>query len=229
MAFPALHTVVLFPQPLLATPHTQTLVTSSQRTLPVVRGHESSEKAARLEEPMGDPWLSLLGVAQLWPWPVVMLCLSLRCRNHCCELISGAVCLTLSSLNCQWEITQEGHLVTAAPASLAPAPDETLCRGQGPGRAASLSAEDGQRGRLRGADGGPSQRWRMELCFPLQAISREKGAGSWPVRGERDRPAFTPSLLVSCSRRELRLRNYVPEDEDLKRRRVPQAKPVAGK
>ena len=29
--------------------------------------------------------------------------------------------------------------------------------------------------------------------------------------------------------RELRLRNYVPEDEDLKRRRVPQAKPVAGR
>ncbi|XP_021112641.1 coiled-coil domain-containing protein 12 isoform X1 [Heterocephalus glaber] len=29
--------------------------------------------------------------------------------------------------------------------------------------------------------------------------------------------------------RELRLRNYVPEDEDLKRRRVPQAKPVADK
>ncbi|XP_032504301.1 coiled-coil domain-containing protein 12 isoform X3 [Phocoena sinus] len=28
--------------------------------------------------------------------------------------------------------------------------------------------------------------------------------------------------------RELRLRNYVPEDEDLKKRRVPQAKPVAG-
>lgn len=27
--------------------------------------------------------------------------------------------------------------------------------------------------------------------------------------------------------RELRLRNYAPEDEDLKRRRVPQAKPVA--
>ncbi|XP_055269642.1 coiled-coil domain-containing protein 12 isoform X1 [Moschus berezovskii] len=27
--------------------------------------------------------------------------------------------------------------------------------------------------------------------------------------------------------RELRLRNYVPEDEDLKQRRVPQAKPVA--
>ncbi|XP_061052631.1 coiled-coil domain-containing protein 12 isoform X1 [Eubalaena glacialis] len=27
--------------------------------------------------------------------------------------------------------------------------------------------------------------------------------------------------------RELRLRNYVPEDEDLKRRRVPQAKPIA--
>lgn len=33
--------------------------------------------------------------------------------------------------------------------------------------------------------------------------------------------------LYSC--RELRLRNYVPEDEDLKKRRVPQAKPVAGK
>lgn len=30
------------------------------------------------------------------------------------------------------------------------------------------------------------------------------------------------------SHRGLRLRNYVPEDEDLKRRRVPQAKPVAG-
>lgn len=33
---------------------------------------------------------------------------------------------------------------------------------------------------------------------------------------------------VFCSHRGLRLRNYVPEDEDLKRRRVPQAKPVAG-
>lgn len=32
---------------------------------------------------------------------------------------------------------------------------------------------------------------------------------------------------VFCSHRGLRLRNYVPEDEDLKRRRVPQAKPVA--
>uniref|UniRef100_G1PDY0 Coiled-coil domain containing 12 n=1 Tax=Myotis lucifugus TaxID=59463 RepID=G1PDY0_MYOLU len=31
----------------------------------------------------------------------------------------------------------------------------------------------------------------------------------------------------SENRRELRLRNYVPADEDLKRRRVPQAKPVA--
>lgn len=34
---------------------------------------------------------------------------------------------------------------------------------------------------------------------------------------------------VVCSHRELRLRNYVPEDEDLKRRRVPPAKPVAGR
>lgn len=40
---------------------------------------------------------------------------------------------------------------------------------------------------------------------------------------------FAPSLLVISSHRELRLRNYVPEDEDLKRRRVPQAKPVAGR
>lgn len=38
-----------------------------------------------------------------------------------------------------------------------------------------------------------------------------------------------PSLPVVCSHRELRLRNYVPEDEDLKRRRVPPAKPVAGR
>lgn len=39
---------------------------------------------------------------------------------------------------------------------------------------------------------------------------------------------FPPSLLVLCFCRELRLRNYVPEDEALKKRRVPQAKPVAG-
>ncbi|PNI80970.1 CCDC12 isoform 9 [Pan troglodytes] len=35
------------------------------------------------------------------------------------------------------------------------------------------------------------------------------------------------SLPRSWDHRELRLRNYVPEDEDLKKRRVPQAKPVA--
>lgn len=35
--------------------------------------------------------------------------------------------------------------------------------------------------------------------------------------------------LFSLPFRELRLRNYVPEDEDLKKRRVPQAKPVAGR
>lgn len=38
-----------------------------------------------------------------------------------------------------------------------------------------------------------------------------------------------PLCLFSLRFRELRLRNYVPEDEDLKRRRVPQAKPVAGR
>lgn len=37
------------------------------------------------------------------------------------------------------------------------------------------------------------------------------------------------SACSLCPCRELRLRNYVPEDEDLKKRRVPQAKPVAGK
>lgn len=53
--------------------------------------------------------------------------------------------------------------MTAAQASLPPAPDETLRRGQGLGRAASLSAEGRRRGRLRGADGGcPSDGvWRV--------------------------------------------------------------------
>ncbi|XP_036123300.1 coiled-coil domain-containing protein 12 isoform X2 [Molossus molossus] len=43
-----------------------------------------------------------------------------------------------------------------------------------------------------------------------------------PVRWRTAEPVQVPS----CPR-ELRLRNYIPEDEDLKRRRVPQAKPVA--
>ncbi|XP_059735861.1 coiled-coil domain-containing protein 12 isoform X2 [Bos taurus] len=75
---------------------------------------------------------------------------------------------------------------------------------------------------------------------------RCQAQGRFPVAGASDR------LLETCSReskdkedgepntkqlregeeegekhRELRLRNYVPEDEDLKKRRVPQAKPVA--
>ncbi|XP_028335300.1 coiled-coil domain-containing protein 12 [Physeter macrocephalus] len=38
-------------------------------------------------------------------------------------------------------------------------------------------------------------------------------------------PGLAESICFGA--RELRLRNYVPEDEDLKKRRVPQAKPVA--
>ncbi|XP_058144772.1 coiled-coil domain-containing protein 12 isoform X2 [Dasypus novemcinctus] len=37
----------------------------------------------------------------------------------------------------------------------------------------------------------------------------------------------TSEMVTERAARDLRLRNYVPEDEDLKRRRVPQARPVA--
>ncbi|XP_027942825.1 coiled-coil domain-containing protein 12 isoform X2 [Eumetopias jubatus] len=54
------------------------------------------------------------------------------------------------------------------------------------------------------------------------------------VPGERDKEDGEPKTKQlregdeeGEKHRELRLRNYVPEDEDLKRRRVPQAKPVA--
>lgn len=69
--------------------------------------------------------------------------------------------------------------MTAAQASLPPAPDETLRHGQGLGRAASLSTE----GRLRGADGAAPVTG-SGACSPLQqAISgEERRAGSWPAR-----------------------------------------------
>lgn len=73
--------------------------------------------------------------------------------------------------------------MTAAQASLPPAPDETLRRWQGLGRAASLSAEGRRRGRLRGADGAAPVTG-SGACSPLQqAISgEERRAGSWPAR-----------------------------------------------
>uniref|UniRef100_A0A8C5KPB4 Coiled-coil domain containing 12 n=1 Tax=Jaculus jaculus TaxID=51337 RepID=A0A8C5KPB4_JACJA len=47
------------------------------------------------------------------------------------------------------------------------------------------------------------------------------------LREKTGRKVRDVDVCVLRSPRELRLRNYVPEDEDLKRRRVPQAKPVA--
>ncbi|XP_037355710.1 coiled-coil domain-containing protein 12-like [Talpa occidentalis] len=46
-------------------------------------------------------------------------------------------------------------------------------------------------------------------------------------KDKEDGEPKTKKLREGEKHRELRLRNYVPEDEDLKRRRVPQAKPVA--
>lgn len=122
--------------------------------------------------------------------------------------------------------------MTAAQASLAPAADGTLRRGQGRGSGASLSAEGRRRGGLGCGRGAVPV--MAPGALPPSSAGRPQGHGESRlearacVSGGRDRPAFTPPLLVPCSRRELRLRNYVPEDEDLKKRRVPQAKPVAG-
>lgn len=49
------------------------------------------------------------------------------------------------------------------------------------------------------------------------------------IRGMRLCYTLLSLCLFSLPFRELRLRNYVPEDEDLKKRRVPQAKPIAGR
>ncbi|XP_045386888.1 coiled-coil domain-containing protein 12 isoform X1 [Lemur catta] len=49
----------------------------------------------------------------------------------------------------------------------------------------------------------------------------------WLIRALKKMSTTASACVERSLERELRLRNYVPEDEDLKRRRVPQAKPVA--
>ncbi|XP_037349739.1 coiled-coil domain-containing protein 12-like [Talpa occidentalis] len=56
----------------------------------------------------------------------------------------------------------------------------------------------------------------------LKALREKTGR-----KDKEDGEPKTKKLREGEKHRELRLRNYVPEDEDLKRRRVPQAKPVA--
>ncbi|XP_022353808.1 coiled-coil domain-containing protein 12 isoform X3 [Enhydra lutris kenyoni] len=81
-------------------------------------------------------------------------------------------------------------------------------------------------------------------ALPLGALA-EKGTGGagelgddWHQRAPQLRPLPLAKCMATdtcclgsrkscCAGTELRLRNYVPEDEDLKRRRVPPAKPVA--
>ncbi|EHA98666.1 Coiled-coil domain-containing protein 12 [Heterocephalus glaber] len=70
-------------------------------------------------------------------------------------------------------------------------------------------------------------------CQSRKTQKHGLAAASGLARGHRDvwsKPdagLYTRFRAESCRDEELRLRNYVPEDEDLKRRRVPQAKPVA--
>uniref|UniRef100_A0A4X1T7Z0 Myosin light chain 3 n=1 Tax=Sus scrofa TaxID=9823 RepID=A0A4X1T7Z0_PIG len=59
------------------------------------------------------------------------------------------------------------------------------------------------------------------LLFSLAHLKRDKEDGEPKTKQLRE------GEEEGEKHRELRLRNYVPEDEDLKRRRVPQAKPVA--
>eukprot|EP00074_Homo_sapiens_P074795 XP_011531692.1 coiled-coil domain-containing protein 12 isoform X1 [Homo sapiens] len=58
-----------------------------------------------------------------------------------------------------------------------------------------------------------------DSCFP--GVARDKEDGEPKTKHLREEEE------EGEKHRELRLRNYVPEDEDLKKRRVPQAKPVA--
>uniref|UniRef100_A0A671FB71 Myosin light chain 3 n=1 Tax=Rhinolophus ferrumequinum TaxID=59479 RepID=A0A671FB71_RHIFE len=60
----------------------------------------------------------------------------------------------------------------------------------------------------------------------LKAL-REKTGRKDKEDGEPKTKQFRDGEEDGEKHRELRLRNYIPEDEDLKKRRVPQAKPVA--
>nr|XP_025043863.1 coiled-coil domain-containing protein 12 [Pelodiscus sinensis] len=72
---------------------------------------------------------------------------------------------------------------------------------------------------------GKGRRWelgRLPLC-PVPAHVRY-GAGGL-ARGTGT--CLHSSRLLPLLSRELKLRNYVPEDEELKKRKVPQAKPAS--
>lgn len=85
-----------------------------------------------------------------------------------------------------------------------------------------LGRPAGPRGSAPGALSHPIEQEHPQPPPAMESPCAGRPAG---VRGHR---ACVTCLPVLCCRRELRLRNYVPEDEALKKRRVPQAKPVAG-
>ncbi|XP_061252975.1 coiled-coil domain-containing protein 12 isoform X1 [Bos javanicus] len=74
----------------------------------------------------------------------------------------------------------------------------------------------------KGTAEGPTgeNRTQGEEC-PVRAVAEDK------EDGEPNTKQLREGEEEGEKHRELRLRNYVPEDEDLKKRRVPQAKPVA--
>lgn len=151
---------------------------------------------------------------------MIVLGLSLRCRKHCCELVSGAVCLTLTV--CLTLSPLGGHPVTATQASLAPAADETLCCGQGLGRGPSLSSEGRRRGGLRGADGvcPGDGAWCRAALRSRPSPGRRGGPARGPARVRRTRPAciYATSARFLLSQgtpaAELRPRGRGPEEEE---------------
>ncbi|KAK2091041.1 Coiled-coil domain-containing protein 12 [Saguinus oedipus] len=77
---------------------------------------------------------------------------------------------------------------------------------------------------------GHSQQSSRVLCALTLSTSSAGPAAtsSWsPSPSHPTAVGSRASLELPSTCLELRLRNYVPEDEDLKKRRVPQAKPVA--
>ncbi|XP_063517311.1 coiled-coil domain-containing protein 12 isoform X8 [Pongo pygmaeus] len=73
--------------------------------------------------------------------------------------------------------------------------------------------------------------WKELTDLSQNTALRESKAGRCHSEDKEDGEPKTKHLREEEEEgekhRELRLRNYVPEDEDLKKRRVPQAKPVA--
>ncbi|XP_030667808.1 coiled-coil domain-containing protein 12 isoform X1 [Nomascus leucogenys] len=89
-------------------------------------------------------------------------------------------------------------------------------RAQGQGRWGAKDQASQRRGGRRREAQGLRERTHVEKKIGSAAVPEMKG----PRQMEQGQ-------ALEAIPRELRLRNYVPEDEDLKKRRVPQAKPVA--